>query len=146
MTVVSSSTVMTSWLPKFDPHLPHLPPLPPVMANMVPQRLYRPNARPVPGSGGSIRGAGSGGGAVLKREMTMSLTNKGLLNPTGENNCFLNSAVQVCLHHTGMAGFSCWFNWFVPRYCGTLMYSEGVSESTKVTRVWAKPVSSVHSR
>ena len=27
--------------------------------------------------------------------VSMSLTNKGLLNPTGENNCFLNSTVQV---------------------------------------------------
>ena len=29
------------------------------------------------------------------RQMSMSLTNKGLLNPTGHNNCFLNSCVQV---------------------------------------------------
>ena len=35
--------------------------------------------------------------AVAKRQMSMSLVNKGLLNPTGENNCFLNSAVQVCV-------------------------------------------------
>ncbi len=78
-----------AWLPKFDPHLPS------AVANMVPPsvaRFYRPNARPTPGPGGSIR---LGGGGVLKREMTMSLTNKGLLNPSGENNCFLNSAVQV---------------------------------------------------
>ena len=32
----------------------------------------------------------------LVSEMSLSLINKGLLNPTGENNCFLNSAVQVC--------------------------------------------------
>ena len=32
---------------------------------------------------------------VLESRMSMSLINKGLLNPTGENNCFLNSAVQV---------------------------------------------------
>lgn len=31
----------------------------------------------------------------LDPRMSMSLINKGLLNPTGENNCFLNSAVQV---------------------------------------------------
>lgn len=34
---------------------------------------------------------------VLEQRMSMSLINKGLLNPTGENNCFLNSAVQVSL-------------------------------------------------
>ncbi len=31
----------------------------------------------------------------MVHQMSMSLTTKGLLNPTGENNCFLNSAVQV---------------------------------------------------
>ena len=50
------------------------------MATFVPPRiqLYRSNKRP-----------------SLSPQLTMSLTNKGLLNPTGENNCFLNSAVQV---------------------------------------------------
>ena len=50
------------------------------MAFPVPARLtalYRPRA--------------------VSRQLTvsMSLTNKGLLNPAGENNCFLNSTVQV---------------------------------------------------
>ncbi len=62
------------------------------------------SSRP-PSSGGyrarksisSSHGRGSGGGGVarLEEQMSMSLINKGLLNPTGENNCFLNSAVQV---------------------------------------------------
>ncbi|XP_064393192.1 mucin-2-like isoform X2 [Halichondria panicea] len=34
----------------------------------------------------------------MVHQMSMSLTTKGLLNPTGENNCFLNSAVQVLWH------------------------------------------------
>ncbi|CAI8025168.1 Inactive ubiquitin carboxyl-terminal hydrolase 54, partial [Geodia barretti] len=34
----------------------------------------------------------------VSRQMSMSLTNKGLLNPTGHNNCFLNSCVQVLWH------------------------------------------------
>ena len=49
------------------------------MTTFVPPRmqsLYRPSKRP-------------------SLSLTMSLTNKGLLNPAGENNCFLNSAVQV---------------------------------------------------
>ena len=51
-----------------------------IMAFPVPPRLaafYRPRA--------------------MSRQLSvsMSLTNKGLLNPTGENNCFLNSTVQV---------------------------------------------------
>jgi len=33
--------------------------------------------------------------APLEQRMSMSLINRGLLNPTGQNNCFLNSAVQV---------------------------------------------------
>ncbi len=37
------------------------------------------------------------GAPPLEHKMSMSLINKGLLNPTGENNCFLNSAVQVRL-------------------------------------------------
>ena len=35
--------------------------------------------------------------APVEHQMSMPLINKGLLNPTGENNCFLNSAVQVSL-------------------------------------------------
>ena len=33
----------------------------------------------------------------LESQMSLSLVNKGLLNLTGQNNCFLNSAVQVAL-------------------------------------------------
>lgn len=73
-------------LPAFLPPL-HLPQLPQRVA-----ALYRPRARPR----GHQQDAASSSSPSPGLDVTMSLVaNKGLLNPEGENNCFLNSAVQV---------------------------------------------------
>ena len=48
-------------------------------ADSVASGGYRPRKQSVP----------------LEQRPSMSLINRGLLNPTGQNNCFLNSAVQV---------------------------------------------------
>lgn len=67
--------------------------LPPLHLSQLPQRvvaLYRPRARPRNHHDGAFSSPSPG------LDVTMSLVaNKGLLNPAGENNCFLNSAVQV---------------------------------------------------
>ena len=81
-------------------------------------------------------------GPFLPRQdsLTVSMTTKGLTNNPGENNCFLNSAIQVRL----CTALTLWTNLLTPslvtatfRFCGISLFSDGAYVTLPDTTVTA---------